>query len=108
MLQSEIYRVFRRHKDYRLKMAILLNKKSMERNAAFKRGGRFFTEDLTPIMKCYPNKRSVLICMIDFRLYLIKYNRYLSEILHAVIYDCHQYANYEMLSQQQIGIDMHD
>ena len=34
-----------------------------------------------PIMKCYPNKRSVLICMTDFRLYLNKCNRYISEIL---------------------------
>ena len=35
-------------KDYKLRMAILLNKKKMEKQPAYKQQNRFITEDLTP------------------------------------------------------------
>ena len=40
--------IIAKFKDYRLRMAILLNKKKLEKNREFKAQGRFFTEDLTP------------------------------------------------------------
>lgn len=40
--------IIAKFKDYRLRMAILLNKKKLEKNAQYKAQGRFFTEDLTP------------------------------------------------------------
>ena len=40
--------IIAKFKDYRLRMAILLNKKKLEKNQKFKKQGRFFTEDLTP------------------------------------------------------------
>ena len=40
--------IIAKFKDYRLRMAILLNKKKLGKNAQFKAQGRFFTEDLTP------------------------------------------------------------
>ena len=40
--------IIAKFKDYRLRMAILLNKKKLEKNSQYKAQGRFFTEDLTP------------------------------------------------------------
>ena len=40
--------IIAKFKDYRLRMAIMLNKKKLDKNARFKAQGRFFTEDLTP------------------------------------------------------------
>ena len=40
--------IIAKFKDYRLRMAIMLHKKKLEKNSQFKAQGRFFTEDLTP------------------------------------------------------------
>ena len=45
---GKIRPIIAKFKDYRLRMAILLNKKKLEKNANFKKQGRFLTEDLTP------------------------------------------------------------